>query len=420
MSFDTVDLLTGNVFQVTWDLGRRCNYDCSYCPAHRHDNFSPHATLEELKKNVDFLYEYIDTYMEYRDYKNASISFTGGEPTVNPHFIPFIKYLKEEYNKKYKHKWEASFSLTSNGAMGKKMADAVMEHMQHITVSYHAEADDKLKKQVRDRIVQFSKEGPDKYCSVSVNVMFHAAFFDECKELCEYLDSQDVKYVPRVIGEEPDSRSTFAHEYTDEQLDWMKNYWNRNKEKVNSPSKKDGDQEAIHQSSQATSDKRQEPKKLGLTIGRPCCGSRTMCLSQGKEQRKDSFVNFRNFKGWYCSVNWFFLHLEQQTDSVFHHQTCQARFDKTRGPIGKISEGHKIVADLKEQLANKTMPTVICPKATCGCGLCAPKSAFKENYIGTLKSHINDMSVMPFDEEPGKDRLIPGVNVSDEDLNIRK
>ena len=31
MSFDTVDLLTGKVFQVTWDLGRRCNYDCSYC-----------------------------------------------------------------------------------------------------------------------------------------------------------------------------------------------------------------------------------------------------------------------------------------------------------------------------------------------------------------------------------------------------
>jgi hypothetical protein len=56
-SFDTIDLLDGNVFQVTWDTGRRCNYDCSYCPAHRHDNFSPHATLEDLIKNLspDFL-----------------------------------------------------------------------------------------------------------------------------------------------------------------------------------------------------------------------------------------------------------------------------------------------------------------------------------------------------------------------------
>ena len=55
MSFDTIDLLTGNKLQVTWDLGRRCNYDCSYCPAHRHDNFSPHATLEELKANDLYL-----------------------------------------------------------------------------------------------------------------------------------------------------------------------------------------------------------------------------------------------------------------------------------------------------------------------------------------------------------------------------
>lgn len=420
MSFDTVDLLTGNVFQVTWDLGRRCNYDCSYCPAHRHDNWSPHASLEELKKNVDFLYEYIDTYMEYRDYKQTSISFTGGEPTVNPNFIPFIKYLKSEYAEKYKDRWNAGFALTSNGAMGKKMAEAVIEHLGHITVSYHAEADDKLKQQVRDRILQFHEAQTNDDFSVSVNVMFHAAFFDECRDLCEFLDEHGVKYVPRVIGEEPDSRSKFAHQYTDEQLDWMKNYWNRNREKVQYPSKKDGDREAAHQNSSATEDKRQEPKKLGLTIGRPCCGSREMCLTKGSESRKDSFVNFRNFKGWHCSVNWFFLHLEQQTDSVFHHQTCQAKFDQTRGPIGKISEGHKLVEELRENLKNKTMPTVICPKHTCGCGLCAPKSAFKDRYAETLERHVTDMSVFPMDEQPNQEPLIPGVNVSDEDLNLGK
>ena len=91
MSFDTIDLLTGHVFQVTWDTGRRCNYDCSYCPVHRHDNFSPHATLDSLKDNVDFLYEYIDLHLQYRQSKIANIGFTGGEPTVNPNFIPFAQ-----------------------------------------------------------------------------------------------------------------------------------------------------------------------------------------------------------------------------------------------------------------------------------------------------------------------------------------
>ena len=102
---------------------------------------------------------------------------------------------------------------------------------------------------------------------------------------------------------------------------------------------------------------------------------------------------YKEFKGWNCSVNWFFLHLEQQTDSIYHHQTCQARFDKTRGPIGKLSEGKKLIAELKSNLKNNTMPTVVCPKHTCGCGLCAPKSKYKENYMEVMKNHI-DTSVL--------------------------
>jgi hypothetical protein len=74
-----------------------------------------------------------------------------------------------------------------------------------------------------------------------------------------------------------------------------------------------------------------------------------MCLSKDGEDRKSKFVDFREFKGWHCSVNWFFMHIEQQTDSVFHHQTCQAQFGQTRGPIGKLSEGDKILAELKQR-----------------------------------------------------------------------
>ena len=222
--FDTIDLLTGKVFQVTWDLGRRCNYDCSYCPVHRHDNFSKHATLDELKTNVDFLFEYIDVYMEHRQTKIANVGFTGGEPTVNPHFIPFAKYLREQYNEKYEDKWEADFALTSNGAFSEKMGQAVMENFGHATISYHSESDEKLKQQVKDRILQLHYQGPLHNCTVSVNVMFHAEYFDECKELCQFLLEHGVDFVPRVIGEEPGSMPSFAHKYNEEQLAWMKNY----------------------------------------------------------------------------------------------------------------------------------------------------------------------------------------------------
>jgi len=373
--FDTIDLLTGKIFQVTWDLGRRCNYDCSYCPVHRHDNFSKHATLDELKNNVDFLFEYIDVYMEHRQTKIANVGFTGGEPTVNPNFIPFSKYLREQYNEKYKDKWEADFALTSNGAFSEKMGQAVMENFGHATISYHSESDPKLKQQVKDRILQLHYQGPLHNCTVSVNVMFHAEYFDECKELCQFLLEHGVDFVPRVIGEEPGSMPSFAHKYNEEQLDWMKTYWKQKND-------------ALYASS-AVGDVVKNAKKLGSSIGRPCCGSRDMMLHNGTEKRKSTFVEFREFKGWKCSVNWFFLHLEQQTDQVFHHQTCQAKFNGTRGAIGKISEGHLLVEDLRKQMQAGTLPPIVCPKQTCGCGLCAPKSMDQNKLLAVLDNHID-------------------------------
>jgi hypothetical protein len=93
------------------------------------------------------------------------------------------------------------------------------------------------------------------------------------------------------------------------------------------------------------------------------------------------------------------MHIEQQTDSVFHHQTCQAQFGQTRGPIGKLSESDKILEELERNFKNNTMPTIICPKHTCGCGLCAPKSKFKENYFNVIKNHINTTVIFPIVSE---------------------
>lgn len=138
-----------------------------------------------------------------------------------------------------------------------------------------------------------------------------------------------------------------------------------------------------------------DEKELALKIGRPCCGSRTMCLYKEGEGKKSKFVDYREFKGWNCSVNWFFMHIEQQTDSVYHHQTCQAQFGETRGPIGKLSDGDKILAELEEHLKNGTMPTIVCPKHTCGCGLCAPKSKFKDNYLDVVKNHFDTKVLAP-------------------------
>ncbi len=74
-----------NSIKVEWNLGKRCNYDCSYCPKEIHDDTSSHTDIEILKKAVDRLSELG---------KPVRLSFTGGEPCVHPKFQELIKYAK--------------------------------------------------------------------------------------------------------------------------------------------------------------------------------------------------------------------------------------------------------------------------------------------------------------------------------------
>ena len=331
---------------ITWDLGRRCNYDCSYCPSHRHDNFSSHASLEELIDTTEFLFRYIDTISKHRKNKDFHVSFTGGEPTVNPNFIEFAKFLKMKYSNSFSEKFNLKLDLTTNGAMSKKIADAVIDNFDYVTVSYHAEANDYLKTQVRERITDFYNSK----IKIKVNVMFHAQYFDECRDICSWLTTLGVKYIPRLIGDDPDSASSHAHLYTDEQKRWLKDQWN-----------------------------------IEITsTSRPCCGGRTFgaCSSNGIDQV--TALPNREFKGWHCSVNWYFLHIEQQTRSIYHHQTCQARFDEERGEIGSLDHWQLLVATLEVDLRTNSMPIVVCPNKLCGCGLCTPKNVDRNSLIKSL------------------------------------
>lgn len=71
--------------KIEWNLGKRCNYDCSYCPKEIHDNTSEHTDLEILKKTLDKLASLN---------KPIRLSFTGGEPCVHPKFHELIKYAR--------------------------------------------------------------------------------------------------------------------------------------------------------------------------------------------------------------------------------------------------------------------------------------------------------------------------------------
>jgi hypothetical protein len=79
-----------------------------------------------------------------------------------------------------------------------------------------------------------------------------------------------------------------------------------------------------------------------------------------------------HFKGWSCSVDHYFLHIDQETETVYHHQTCKALHDGKRGPVGQISDADRLIVELEQRLASGN--TIICPNDRCGCGMCVPKA----------------------------------------------
>ncbi len=82
--------------QIFWEIGRRCNYDCTYCHPYVHNNFENHKTFNQLK----FATEKLEQFS-----KGEKINFavSGGEPTLNPDFLPWAKYLVSQGHKLSTH-----------------------------------------------------------------------------------------------------------------------------------------------------------------------------------------------------------------------------------------------------------------------------------------------------------------------------
>ena len=344
---------------VTWDMLRRCNLDCTYCESTRHDNISELPKFEELKKTFDFIREYVKLYNSKRkDQLYTNIDFTGGEPTANPAFWPLLEYIKQFDGFR--------LSLTTNGTWGPSFTEKISNHFSHVTISWHAEAAQHLK----DRTVSNILYLKDKGLSVQANVMLHCDHFDEASQLCEILKEKGVKVNPVPIGDGVTERKGWfidadgsnrrtSHEYTTEQQEWFFKF--------------QGQPRPATVASEGTG------------VGRACCGGRcTTGKVDGKWQDVKLVDNW--FKDWYCTINWYFLHIEQQNGNVYHHQTCQATHNG-RGPIGNLADSETILDAVNNMLSQDTMAPIICPNLRCGCGMCVPKAAkfddFKELWNGT-------------------------------------
>lgn len=194
--------------KVEWNLGKRCNLDCSYCPTEIHDNHSPHTDIKTLYNTIDKLAEI----------PNIRISFTGGEPCVHPQFKQLLEYARP------KIKW---LSVTTNCTRsGEYYADLPVDN---IVFSLHME--DPMWEWRLTSVVEFEYDYQGSNTKrFHVNLMAHQDYMDNVRKAAYWLQVKGIDYVVRRV------RWTEKHDWFDDMrydtndLTWILN----NKEPVES------------------------------------------------------------------------------------------------------------------------------------------------------------------------------------------
>jgi len=101
----------GRVSSIIWTSG--CNWRCSYCHA-SHLILEPEK-LEAIEESIIF------DYMKSKDGWVDGLCISGGEPTLQPDLIDFIKRVKSQLNVEIK--------LETNGSNPEILSELINEHL---------------------------------------------------------------------------------------------------------------------------------------------------------------------------------------------------------------------------------------------------------------------------------------------------
>ena len=357
-------------FLLDWELTLKCNLDCSYCPTTgpqpSHDNSTEHPRLEECLTTLDFMFEYVDLYMQHkpRALRQVVLNVYGGESLHHPDIIPILEQAHAKYNAKYRERWMLAVTTTTNAIVSSKTLAKIIPLIDEFTVSYHSENTPKLKAQFKTNLLAIKESGRRMKCSVLMHN--DPNLFADCELMVAWCRDNNIRMLPRQLDDHTSSRWN----YNKNQITWFNSVY----------------QSRTH--GQADSIPADNTVNLSDT-GRACCGGRQVCQDQQYRERK-FYVLDNKFTDWYCSVNWFFLHVKQLQGDVYVNKDCRMRFDGTVGTIGNLKDSTAILSTLKNQLDTKTLPIIQCKKPTCYCGLCSPKASTLEKYKQIISKYQKD------------------------------
>ena len=347
-------------FLLDWEVTKLCNLDCTYCTTGviwgSHDNTTKHPPVAECLKSIDFMYEYVDLYMSHKklSQRKVNLNVYGGESLFHPDIVEILEACRSKYEH-YRDRWYLTLGCTTNGIVGKNLWAKVVPLIDEITMSYHSENLPKQKQQFKDNVL-YLKQHHNKF---KVIIMMHnnEELFNDSLDIVEFCNEHDIRYLVKPVDRpEPNWK------YTGEQFNKLKTFWMvPTTNSIDSVS--------------------------AINEGRACCGGRKLSIN-GDLKSSVKFVPRQGFQGWSCSVNWFFLFVQQLTGDVYTNKDCRMSTTGRVEPLGNINDTSSIIDTLREQLATKSMPIIHCIKDICRCGFCAPKAETEKEFMDLITRNV--------------------------------
>ena len=185
-------------FTITWMIGKFCNYDCMYCPSDWHDDQSKPHDLETLKQ----VWMNIKKKSGHNDLK-YKIVISGGEPTANKSFLPFLEWLREDDS-------VSRISVTTNGSASLKYYERLSDLVESLSFSTHSEFMDERSffEKVNAISNRMCLNGKD----LHVNVMNEPWNRDRISLYENYLGKHKIRYTINEIQQDVRTRDEIKNE----------------------------------------------------------------------------------------------------------------------------------------------------------------------------------------------------------------
>jgi organic radical activating enzyme len=211
VAFGQQTMLDRPLFNISWILGRFCNYKCSYCWPYARTDIPDHQTLEVYKSTVDE----IKRQARANGFNQFHWSFSGGEPTAYKYLLDLTKHLDDGVLTPYQTV-HMTTNLSPSLTWWRNWHNATcLLQRRSITASYHAEY--AKEQEFGDKCLQLMED----LVHITINQVMVPDKFFETLERCERFRKRGINVT--LKPQSNDTATAVVDGYTDEMRGIMQN-----------------------------------------------------------------------------------------------------------------------------------------------------------------------------------------------------